>query len=663
MSNVESQRRALVAGIAIFLLSLCWIVFGQTRRFDFVNFDDQLYVYDNALIRHGLSWPGLGWMLSEAHGSNWHPLTTFSHMLDCQLFGVNAGAHHLVNLFFHSMGVVLLFVVLRAMTSATWRSALVAALFAIHPQHVESVAWISERKDVLSGFFFMLTLAAYVHYVRQPSRLGYLLLLLAAAGGLLAKPMLVTLPFVLLLLDYWPLRRFVSVRQAKQTRRLFLEKVPILILALTISVITYVIQVTHDALNDSMPLAWRAGNAVSSYYTYLQQMIWPANLAAFYPHPEDHLSLWKIASSLVILVLISALVFFRRRRNPYLLVGWLWYLGMLLPVIGLLQVGTQGWADRYSYLPGIGIYLALVWLVADLTIRLPYRRQVAAIGAAGILTACALVARKQTQFWRDSETLWNRALAVTKENHLAQSGLGALDENQGRLDQALSRYRTAAEIRERLPRTHDLLLATYNANIAGVLLRQGHADEAINYCRVALDFQPSYAQACRIWGDALMYEGHTAEAIPLFRQAAETYLADPQFHYNFGEALLSEGEEEEAVAHLERALVFDHDSLPALNDLAWIYATSSNPQLRHGKRAVLMAERAVQLSAKKEPFYIHKLAAAYAEDGNFPEAIAAADYAKKLALDQGNAGLADELQRNIDIYRMNSPLRDRRRPR
>lgn len=664
MSRLKSPRRALVAGIAIFLIILCWIVFGQTRRFEFVNFDDHLYVYDNAIVRHGLSWPGLGWALTEAHGGNWHPLTTLSHMLDCQLFGLNAGAQHLVNLFFHSIGAVLLFLVLRAMTDAIWRSAMVAALFAIHPQHVESVAWISERKDVLSGFFFMLALASYVRYARQPSRRRYLILLLASAGGLLAKPMLVTLPFVLLLLDYWPLHRFESVRDASQMRRLFLEKVPILIFAVTISVITYVIQVTHGSLNDSLALAWRAGNAVSSYVLYLQQMIWPADLSPLYPHPENHLSLWKIAGSFFILILISALVFLRRRSNPYLLVGWFWYVGMLLPVIGLVQVGAQGWADRYTYLPGIGIYIALVWLFAEATIRLPYRRQLSAIGAACILIACAVVARKQTQIWRDSETLWNRALAVTKDNHLAHNGLGMLEEKQGRLDEALSRYRTAAEIRTRLSsRTHDFFLASYDTNIAGVLRRQGQPDEAIRYCRAALDFQPNYGPAYRIWADALVDEGQTAEAIPLFRQAAETYPADAQFQLSMAQALLREGEEEEAVTHFERALVFDHDSLPALNNLAWIYATSSKADLRHGERAVLVAERAVQLTAQKEPFYLHKLAAAYAEEGDFAKALATADFAKKLALDQSNAGLADELQRNIDIYRTNSPLRDRRRPR
>jgi tetratricopeptide (TPR) repeat protein len=476
--------------------------------------------------------------------------------------------------------------------------------------------------------------------------------------------MLVTLPFVLLLLDYWPLHRFESVRDASQMRRLFLEKVPILIFAVTISVITYVIQVTHGSLNDSLALAWRAGNAVSSYVLYLQQMIWPADLSPLYPHPENHLSLWKIAGSFFILILISALVFLRRRSNPYLLVGWFWYVGMLLPVIGLVQVGAQGWADRYTYLPGIGIYIALVWLFAEATIRLPYRRQLSAIGAACILIACAVVARKQTQIWRDSETLWNRALAVTKDNHLAHNGLGMLEEKQGRLDEALSRYRTAAEIRTRLSsRTHDFFLASYDTNIAGVLRRQGQPDEAIRYCRAALDFQPNYGPAYRIWADALVDEGQTAEAIPLFRQAAETYPADAQFQLSMAQALLREGEEEEAVTHFERALVFDHDSLPALNNLAWIYATSSKADLRHGERAVLVAERAVQLTAQKEPFYLHKLAAAYAEEGDFAKALATADFAKKLALDQSNAGLADELQRNIDIYRTNSPLRDRRRPR
>jgi tetratricopeptide (TPR) repeat protein len=673
----QAQPRWTITAVCVLLVAITWIVFGQARRFEFVNYDDDLYVYDNVIVSQGVTWPGVKWAFTSSHARNWHPLTTISHMVDCQLYGRNAGGHHVTNVLLHALNAILLFLVLRNMTGSTWRSAFVAALFAIHPQHVESVAWISERKDVLSGLFFILTLAAYVRYARHPSTLRYVTMSFLFVCGLMSKPMLVTLPFVLLLLDYWPLGRFAQSTAKKKTvpraswwdrqsvaRKLFIEKIPLLLFSAATCVVTYLIQIHFGALSDPLPLQWRIGSAVVSYATYIWQMLWPAALSPLYPHPEEQLPFWKIAAALIVVLALTVVAIMRRRKNPYLFTAWFWYLGMLVPVIGIVQVGTQGWADRYTYLPLIGLYVGVTWFAVDLTTRFRYRREIGVAMAALVLGFCLWVARQQTSFWKNSESLWTRALAVTTGNHVAHNSLGVLAGQRGRLDDALAHYQAALEIRAR-SRTfrHDFLLAVYHTNVAGVLRRKSQPDEAIRQAREALELQPNYGQALRTWADALVDKGQFGEAIPIYRQVAEIYRASPEIELSLAGALLHEGMDEEALRHFERALEFDAKSLTALNNLAWLYATNTNPSIRNGSRAVTLAARAVEISGGKNPFYLHKLAAAYAERQDFPNALAVADVAQKLATEEGNTALARELQRNIDIYRTNSPLRDNRRPR
>lgn len=663
----ETRSRLTLAGIMIVLVACVWFVFGQTIRYDFVNYDDDLYVYDNPIVINGLSLIGVRWAFAYPHARNWHPLTTISHMLDCQFYGLNAGGHHFTNVLLHSVSVLLLFLLLRQMTASLWRSAFVAALFAIHPQHVESVAWISERKDILSGIFFMLTLAAYVRYVRRPSLARYVMMSILFVAGLMSKPMLVTLPFVLLLLDYWPLNRGQRSEisdQRSETQiwlRLTAEKIPLFVLSVVAGLITFLIQVRGGALTDPAPLSWRVENAIVSCVTYIWQMLWPAKLAAFYP--QNALPLWKISFAIAVLFVITAVVIVQRRKRPYLFTGWFWYLGMLVPVIGIIQVGEQAWADRYTYLPHLGLYVGLTWLIVDLTAGLRYRREILGAVAAILLGGLICVARVQASYWRDSETLWMRALDVTSGNHVAHNNMGVLLGKRGQLDQSLQHYEASLAIRShnRTSR-YDLSQAIYHTNIAGILRRKNQVDEAISHAQKALELQPNYGYGLSTLAGALMDKGRVDEAIPLYRQAAEIYRGDPETEINLASALLQKGMDEEAVIHFEKALSFDSNNLTALNNLAWIYATSLNPSLRNGPKAVTLAEHAVRVSGAGNPLYLHKLAAAYAESGDFSKALAVADRALKLAAEQSNAGLVAELQRNIILYRTNSPLRDARRP-
>ena len=397
-------------GACLLLAALTWLVFGQTLSHDFVNYDDRVYVVLNQQIHGGLTFSGIAWAFSHQHAGNWHPLTTLSHMLDYRVFELRAGGHHFTNVILHTAAVLLLFFALRRLTACPsrtadiWRSAFVAAVFAIHPLRVESVAWVAERKDVLSALFFMLTLWAYAGYARKRSAGRYLLTALFLIAGLLSKPMLVTAPFVLLLLDYWPLgrsrgtavkgqRREVRDRneQKQSWSRLIVEKVPFLILCLPTMLATFVIQERSAGAVAQLPIPWRWQNAIVTYVIYLWQMIWPVNLTVFYPHPENQLAIWQVAGAALLLLAITVLVFVWRKTRPFLLVGLLWYLVMLIPVIGLVQVGLQGHADRYTYLPHIGLSVAVTWWAVDLFEKWPARRPILGVVAVIIvigLSAC-----------------------------------------------------------------------------------------------------------------------------------------------------------------------------------------------------------------------------------------------------------------------------------
>ena len=610
--------RWVTACICVCLLVLTWVVFGQTLRYDFVNYDDPRYVYQNTRITSGINLANIAWAFSHIHSENWHPLTTITHMLDCQLHGLNAGWHHFTNVLLHCLAVVLLFVALERMTGALWRSAFVSAVFAVHPLHVESVAWIAERKDVLSAFFFMLTLLAYLHYTRAPSIGRYLTVALGVALGLMSKPMLVTLPFVLLLLDYWPLGRFETHRSnaGRPLLQLVLEKTPLIALSAVSSIVTFLAQRGAIGWTEQLPVSARISNALVAYVIYIRQMFWPAGLAVFYPHPENRLPVLEISLAFIVLVGITAAAFVFRKKAPYLITGWLWYLGMLVPVIGLVQVGWQGHADRYTYLPQIGLYIAITWAVTDFTRSWRFQRM--ALGVAALIVVGALSWRcwLQTSYWRDSETLFTHALAVTSNNDVALNNLGIIFLEKGQLDDAISKLQAAIDLRPENGPAHD--------NLAKAFLKKGRVAEAMVHYRKLLEIEPENVEAANTVGTALIQQGHVKEAIDQWQDV----------------------------------LAIQPENGNAASNLAWVFATCPEDSIRDGARAVELGEKALRISGGKIPMIYRVLAAAYADSGRFADAVETAKRGAELATTQGNPALAAELESNLALYQSGTPLRD-----
>ncbi|HVM61479.1 MAG TPA: hypothetical protein VMV72_11500 [Verrucomicrobiae bacterium] len=430
---VGSHNHWAAAGVCLFLVGAIFVGFGQTLRYGFVDYDDDGYVYKNPHVIHGLDLKGVAWAFTHSVMANWHPLTVMSHMLDCQVYGLNAGGHHLTNLLLHAATAVLLFLVLRRMTQVLWPSAFVAAVFAIHPLRVESVAWIAERKDVLSGLFFVLTLGAYVRYVCAPPSWGrYLTVVFLFTLGLMSKPMLVTVPFVLLLLDYWPLNRRGATNRLSTWWRLLVEKIPLFACSFALCLVTFLVQ----RKDTGIPFPLRISNALVSYVAYCGQMFWPVHLAVLYPYPINGLPTGRVVLASVLLIVVSLGALFWRRSRPYFLMGWLWYLGMLAPAIGVVaQAGAQSRADRYTYLPQIGLYILVTWMAVELTASWRSRRWVLGTSALVVLAVLIACARVQTAYWRDSRSLWTHALACTTDNSIAENNLawilGTLPPTEG----------------------------------------------------------------------------------------------------------------------------------------------------------------------------------------------------------------------------------------
>jgi len=649
--------------VCLGLVAVTWAVFGQTLAHDFVNFDDHVYVYENPLVMSGLSTEGIIDAFTHTHARNWHPLTTFSHMFDCQLYGLKAGNHHITNVILHTIAALLLFLVLKQMTRALWQSAFVAALFAIHPLHVESVAWIAERKDVLSAVFFMLTLAAYARYGRAPSPPRYLLVTLLFAFGLMSKPMLVTLPFVLLLLDYWPLGRIGGQKSevGSRVRRLLTEKIPLFALSALSCIATLFAQRQDPSAIDQLPFLWRLNNTFVSYVTYIWQMLWPARLAVFYPHPNNRLPLVEVILAIALLVVITLIVIYLRRTKPYLVTGWFWYLGMLVPVIGLVQVGEQAHADRYTYLPQIGLYIMITWAVGDLFSESTPRARRALVGVAAAIAIVGLGVRAlvQASYWKNSETLWNHTLAVIGENDVAHNNLGFLFLRRGELDKAISHFQAALDIRSRNTETHySLGAALIQNNLGNAFARKRLWDDAINHLQEAVRLRPDYADAYFNLGSVLFQRGRIEQAIAQWQKALAVRPRDAEARRNVADALRREGKLKEAISEYEQALNIAPEDSVALNNLAWILATSSDASIRDGARAVTLAVKAVQATGSSDPNFVRTLAAARAEAGQFAEAVATAKAAKALASTQSKPELASRLEEEIALYRARVALRE-----
>ena len=655
-TNAMSRPRLITLLLALTTL----VVFLPAGGFNFVNYDDNDYITENAFVKHGLTWPDIKWAFTAFHASNWHPLTWLSHMADCTLFGLNPGAHHFVNVFFHAANVALLFLLLLRLTEKIWPAALVAALFAWHPLHVESVAWIAERKDVLSTFFALLALLSYTRHAqavtsdgqnpspatRHPS-LYFWLALIFFALGLLAKPMLVTLPFVLLLLDYWPLQRF-SFSSFRFS--LWSEKIPFFLLTALSCVVTFLAQRQGEAVVSlaKVSLHYRLENAPVAVVNYILNFFWPANLCAIYPMP-DKIPALPVALSVAVLILLSAAAWHWRKSKPYFLVGWLWFLGTLVPVIGLVQVGGQAMADRYTYIPSIGFFIALVFLANDFAARIQTPKIVAAGIAAVILTGCILAMESQLCFWRDGETLFRRAIAVTRDNDIALVNLGVALDVQGRFDEALVVYRQAEKIASGRYQLHNNL-----GNILGILGR--HAESLAEY-REAIRLRPASPVLHNAAGGELTALGQFSEALNEFAEAGRLNPDYAPPHVGTAKVLFKQGRDAEAVDELRAALRCEPNSFPILATTAHYLAANENAAARDGQAALTLAAKANILAGGNQPMVFDVLGMACAETDDFTNAQACAQNALDLATAAQMKNL-EPLQKRLELYKNRQPWRE-----
>lgn len=544
--------------IYLFIVCTTLAVYGQIGGYDFIDLDDDLYITGNPNVQAGFSWKGIWWAFSTTHAANWQPLTWLSHMLDIHLFGMNSGLHHLTNLFFHIINSLLLFAVLRRMTGALWRSAFVAALFALHPLHVESVAWVSERKDVLSTLFWFLTMISYVRYVEDPKFSRYFLVLLCFILGLMSKPMLVTLPFVLLLLDFWPLGRFRLNARAggdilkKNSGKLFLivEKIPLFFITGISGIITFFAQKRWGAISnlEIYPLDVRIANALVSYIKYIGKMIWPGGLTLLYPYPRS-IHLWQSAGALGVLIIISFGCFRVFNRRPYLSVGWLWYVGTLIPVIGLVQVGSQGLADRYTYIPLIGLFIMIAWGVSDMAVIWEVAKKKLYFAAITVLSIFMAITWMQVGFWQNSVSIFERALNVTEDNFIIHNNLGVVFERQGRHSAAMAHYMEARRIYPAYPRVHN--------NMGIAMAGQGDLDAAIGHYTRALRLDPGYAEVHNNLGLVLIRKGKIESALRHFKMALSLKPDYVEADKNRKRALLISGKIKTAVDNLKKELLID----------------------------------------------------------------------------------------------------------
>lgn len=781
MNPASHSRRNLAICIAALIASTL-LTYWPVLKNDFINYDDPDYVTVNEVVKKGLTAEGFKWAFTTGHASNWHPVTWLSHMADVSMFGMNPAGHHATNLVFHVANSVLLLLLLWLMTGSVWRSAMVAALFALHSLHVESVAWVAERKDVLSAFFGILTLMAYAHYVQfkieneklkkgttphptlspneaeRAARLWYGVALGLFALGLMSKPMLVTWPFVMLLLDVWPLNRVTSDGwqvTGKVWRRMVIEKIPFFALTLISCFITVKVQQGAMSNSELITLSDRVGNAIVAYATYLQQTVWPVNLAVFYPFPAS-ISTQTLMLPLAVLVALSVLCIRLARNHPFLIVGWCWFLGTLVPVIGILQVGAQAHADRYTYLPLIGIFFALIWGLSALV--KPQRKQLLLVtfGIIATLSVLAKLSYAQLSHWKNDRALCTHAAEVTDENYVALGGIAIDDikhENwssamtnlmrayeyakprhtersvsyyigvalqmQGKPKEALPHLETCIVSAEMQPeRNHRLGLSLmdagrmeeaeaaiklalaakpqnldYNLGMAAFLMSKGdtnraepiyasmvtshsnqpaahkaygdflalvnrHAEAEPRYA-TAVKLKPDSAPYHKAYANSLQHAGHLDLAADQFEKAFAILNPSAQELLDLADIYAQLGQTRKVLACYDKAVEQEPNSVPALNNLAWLLATCPDNGIRNGVRAVELAELACKITDWRATVLMGTLAAAYAEAGRFPEAIAMAEKAITKARDEKQDDVAKRNGELLELYRSGKPYREK----
>jgi tetratricopeptide (TPR) repeat protein len=725
----ENKSNPVLTSLALILITI--VTYWSALHCEFVDYDDNDYVTRNPHIQSGITAQSLAWAMTARHVGNWHPLTWISHMMDYQLFGLNPTGHHATNLVLHTLNVVLLFWVMRRMTGAHWRSAFVAALFAVHPLHVESVAWVAERKDVLSTFFGLLATAAYVRYTEKPKVAPYLLVALLFALSLMSKSMLVTLPFVFLLLDFWPLKRITASasdsesnnghfkNQIFRSGRLVVEKLPLVVLSCICSLLT--VSAQGLAVGQlKLPLYVRLSNAILSYFRYIGKMFWPAKLVVLYPFPSG--VLWQVLIASIVLLGFSVLVIHFRAKYPWLFTGWLWYLGTLIPVIGIVQVGMQSIADRYTYLPLIGLFVILAWGGFALADR--WRIDPVSLGVLSLvpIVVCAGLTRIQLTHWKDSVALFEHTLRWTSgnaiiENDLAAvylargsfaaasehaaaavkilpeyadalSNLGSALLSKGKIDESIACYRRALQLRPGdSDLYHDLGCAlvkkndwngamdelqtavrlnpsavSFHSDLARALLTNGKLDEGTQELQKTLQLAPNHWESHYYLGQISMNQGKIEEAANHFSDATRINPTNAVLHFRLGLALNLLNKNQEAVLEYQQAVNLDPYNVEALNNLAWIRASSSNPKLRNGKEAVRLAEEACREDQNHDARYVSTLAAAYAADNQFEKASQLASQAATIAMSAGNPDFARESAQRAELFRSQNAVYDGEKP-
>ena len=705
--------------ICLVLLAITAAVYSSVRTHEFVEYDDQAYVTENPQVQAGLTWSGLNWAFTTGWSGNWHPVTWLSHMLDTQMFGHSAVGPHCTNLFLHVSSTLLLFLMLWRVTGALWRSAAVATLFAVHPLHVESVAWVAERKDVLSGLFFMLTLWAYGEHALKsaqelvlPNGTGpatknswktvtpyYWLSLVCFTLGLMSKPMLVTVPCVLLLLDFWPLSRMrlpnrtecsdpkawrASLKtEGRRVGSLLLEKTPFFVLSILSCVVTFVAQKQAGAmlLMQTVPFSMRMENALLAYTEYLRKMFWPSDLTALYPFP-GHISLYSVAIAVLVLAAVTWLVFTNARKRPYLVVGWLWFIGMLVPVIGLVQVGYQSMADRYTYLPLIGIFIMLSWWAGELASSRPAWQPALATVGAVVLLVFAGMTSNQLSYWQNTGTLFDHALSVTSTNavahyevalsmirkgdyedalnHLTESvqinpeygdahnNLGLLLVSKGKVDEGLEEYRRAQR--------SNLNKGELYFNIGKAFEVKNNLEAAVEAFQRALQLKPALWPAARELAILFSRQGKINDAIDQLKEVARLH-PDVESEYALGLTLAMAGQSSQAVLHFRKALEFQPDSVEPLNDLAWTLATDPSSEVRNPQEAVQLAEKACSLTQRREARFLGTLDAAYAAAGKYDDAVKTAKETMEVAAKANQQQVISAAKERLALYRQSLPYR------
>jgi protein O-mannosyl-transferase len=671
----EFVKRNVVVFIYCALILSALLVFWQVRNFEFTNYDDNGYITENPHFSHGLNSNDIIWAFTTPNIGNWLPLTWISFMLDSQLFGLDASRMHLVNLLLHIANTLLLFAVLKKMTDSLWPSAFVAAAFALHPMHVESVAWIIERKDVLSTFFFMLTVAAYVSYVRGGGLFRYLLTILLFVFGLLAKSMLVMLPFVLLLLDYWPLDRFASPQTIKThggksgklapiadrrriLYRIIAEKIPFLVLAAVSSAITFLACRSSGSVTgiDALPLAYRIANTFLSYARYIGKMFWPQNLAVFYPLDIVSIPLWQIVLCVLLLLVISIFAVRFGRKQRYLPVGWFWFIGTLIPVIGLVQSGAQSHADRYTYISYIGLFIVIAWGLPEFLSKWRYRKIALGIAAAIVLTALGVCAYRQAGYWKNSSTLFTHALEATQNNPIAHGCLGNDLRDHGKSALAIEQYKKALQItpydwiilhnlgclmgikgdsegaaeyfRQAIQIKPDF--ADSYSSLGFIMRKKNSVKQAIEYFRMAIKLKPDFADAYSNLGLAMQAQGNYDEAIKNLSCAAQLQPNEIKPRNDLANALILSGKINEAIEQLRRIINIRPDTAASLNSLALLIAAHPEIKGRDANEAVRLARRACELTNYRNAGFLQTLAMAYSSAARFSEAANTAEAVLKI---------------------------------